>query len=121
MHTRKVALVTGANKGLGFEIARQLGRRGFTFLGARDERKGALAADELRAEGFDAHPAVLDVTSPAHVEALPRFLGERFGRLDVLVNNAGVLLDRHTPPSSLDPAVLRATFDANFFGAFAVA
>jgi NAD(P)-dependent dehydrogenase (short-subunit alcohol dehydrogenase family) len=121
MNTKRVALVTGANKGLGLATSRQLARQGITVaLGVREEGRGADAARRLRDEGLDVHPVRLDVTDPATIEPLPRLLEDRFGRLDVLVNNAGVLLDRGTPPSDLDPEVLRQTFDANFFGAFAV-
>jgi NAD(P)-dependent dehydrogenase (short-subunit alcohol dehydrogenase family) len=89
--SKTVALITGANKGLGFEIARQLGQQGLVVvLGARDEAKGQAAAGQLRAEGIDAHAVKLEVSAPADLEALPGFFRERFGRLDVLVNNAGI-------------------------------
>ena len=123
MHGKKVALVTGANKGIGFEIARQLGGHGFTVvLAARDEGKATDAAARLAAEGLDAHGVVLDVTDPSTAEAAARWLDERFGRLDVLINNAGVGLEfaSHTRPSQLDLKTLRATYATNFFGAFAV-
>ena len=88
----KVALITGANKGIGLEIARQLGRQGFTvLLGSRDEARGRAAADTLRGEGIDAHAVTLDVTREADMAGLPARLQEQFGRLDVLVNNAGVM------------------------------
>src|SRR5271169_5633184 len=91
MDGKKVALVTGANKGIGFEISRQFGRHGFTVvLAARDEKKVADAAARLQGEGLDAHGVVLDVTNPSSAEAAARWLDERYGRLDVLVNNAGV-------------------------------
>jgi NAD(P)-dependent dehydrogenase (short-subunit alcohol dehydrogenase family) len=90
----KVALVTGANKGLGFEIARQLGQERVTVvLGARDDAKAKAAADKLRAEGVDAHAVKLDVNNESDVEALPAFFQSKFARLDILVNNAGVALD----------------------------
>jgi NAD(P)-dependent dehydrogenase (short-subunit alcohol dehydrogenase family) len=118
---KKVALVTGSNKGIGFEIARQLGRRGMTVLiGARDEKRGAEAAGKLRDEGIDAHHVRLDVSDAATVAPLAATIEARFGRLDVLVNNAGVLLDQNVPPSALDVEVLKKTFDVNVFGAFAV-
>jgi len=120
MSTNKVALVTGANKGIGLEIARRLGRLGFTVLiGARDEGRGRAAAEQLRAEGLDAIPVRLDVTDQATIDAAARRIEAEFGKLDVLVNNAAVFLDR-APPSQLDMATLRQTFDTNFFGVFAV-
>jgi NAD(P)-dependent dehydrogenase (short-subunit alcohol dehydrogenase family) len=119
--TKRVALVTGSNKGIGFEIARQLGRRGRTVLiGARDEKRGAEAASKLRDEGIDAHHVRLDVSDAATIAPLAAAIEARFGRLDVLVNNAGVLLDQNVPPSALDVGVLKKTFDTNVFGAFAV-
>jgi NAD(P)-dependent dehydrogenase (short-subunit alcohol dehydrogenase family) len=121
MHAKKVALVTGANKGIGFEIVRQLARQGLTvILGARDKERGEKAAGQLRDEGLDVQFVRLDVSDPASIAALPGFFTERFGRLDVLVNNAGILIDQGIPPSQLDEAKLRQTFDTNFFGAFAV-
>jgi len=94
MHKNKVALITGANKGLGFEIARQLGQQGVTVvLGARDNAKAEEVAKELKAEGVDAHAVKLDVTREADVAGLPAFFESKFGRLDILVNNAGVMSD----------------------------
>jgi NAD(P)-dependent dehydrogenase (short-subunit alcohol dehydrogenase family) len=123
MGGKKVALVTGANKGIGLEISRQLGRRGFAVvLAARDEKKVNEAAARLRGEGLDAQAVVLDVTDPASAAAAARWLEDRYGRLDVLVNNAGVGHEfaAGTRPSQLTMETLRATFDTNFFGAFAV-
>jgi NAD(P)-dependent dehydrogenase (short-subunit alcohol dehydrogenase family) len=123
MHGNKVALVTGANKGIGFEISRQLGKHGFTVvLAARDEQKAAAAAKILKAEGLDAHGVLLDVTKPGTAEAAARWLDERFGRLDVLVNNAGVGYEfaTVTKPSQLTMETLRATYETNFFGVFTV-
>ncbi len=123
MHDKKVALVTGANKGIGHEIARQLGGLGFTVvLAGRDGRKVEDAAARLRGEGLDAQGVVLDVTDPATIEAAARWLDERFGRLDVLINNAGVSFEfaSGTKPAQLDMETLRATYETNFFGVFAV-
>ena len=123
MHDKKVALVTGANKGIGFEIARQLGARGFTVvLAGRDERKATDAAARLRDERVDAHGAVLDVTDPSQAEAAARWLDGRFGRLDVLVNNAGVGLEfaRQMRPSEVSLETFRTTYETNVFGPFAV-
>ncbi len=95
MNANKVALVTGANKGLGLEISRQLGQQGITVvLGSRDPARGQAAADTLRAEGLDTHPVKLEVTNADDIAALPAFLEQAFGRLDILVNNAGVMTDK---------------------------
>ncbi len=123
MHGKKVALVTGANKGIGFEISRQLANNGFTVvLGARDESKGAEAAARLRGEGLDALSVKLDVTDRGTAGAAERFLDERFGRLDVLVNNAGVSQEFGvgTRPSAVSLATLKATYETNVFGVVAV-
>ncbi len=123
MHDKKVALVTGANKGIGLEIGRQLAGRGFTVaLAGRDRARVDAAAAQLQGDGFDVHGVVLDVTDPATIEAAARRLDERFGRLDVLVNNAGVSHEfaQGTRPSQLDLETLKATYETNVFGAFAV-
>lgn len=123
MSEKKVALVTGANKGIGLEISRQLGRQGFTVIvAARDERKASEAVGQLRGEGIDAHGVRLDVTDPASAGAAARWVAESLGRLDVLVNNAGVALESggRVKPSELSLDVLRATYDTNVFGVFTV-
>ena len=112
----RVAVVTGANKGIGLEIARQLGRQGITvFLGARDEERGRAAAEKLHAEGLDARPLRLDVTDDASVAAAASFVEQNAGRLDVLVNNAGVAID-DGPPSRVSIDALRRTYETNVFG-----
>ena len=116
----KVALVTGANKGIGLEIARQLGRLGFMVLiGARGAERGLAAEQELRAEGLDAVLLLLDVTDQASIDAAARVVEDRYGRLDVLVNNAAIAID-DAPPSLLDVATLRTTYDTNVFGLFSI-
>ena len=116
MTDKTVALITGANKGLGLEIARQLGKQGLVVvLGARDEAKGAAAAAELRKQDIKAHAVKLDVTNKDDVAALPAYFKDKFGRLDVLVNNAGIS-ERH----SEDVESLRRVFETNLFGAVAV-
>jgi NAD(P)-dependent dehydrogenase (short-subunit alcohol dehydrogenase family) len=114
----KLALVTGANRGIGFEIARQLARGGVqVILTARDEAKGQLAVSRLRKEGLDVNCLRLDVTDAAAIRDLPGTLARDFGGLDILVNNAGVMID---PKGSrvLDSReqTYRATLEANFFG-----
>ncbi|RZK22159.1 MAG: SDR family oxidoreductase [Hymenobacter sp.] len=114
---QRVALITGANKGLGLEIARQLGQQGLTVvLGARQDKANAPAA-ALRAQGLDTHALMLDVTSAADVAALPQFFQRTFGRLDILVNNAGVQLDNGLDTS---PDALRQTYEANVIGPYAI-
>jgi len=121
MHAKPVALVTGANKGIGFEISRQLASRGYTVaLGARDERKGAEAASRLRHVGLDSDSVRLDVADPRSIAALPAYFKERFGRLDVLVNNAGIANDWGLKPSATPVESIREVFETNFFGAIAV-
>ncbi len=120
---KRLALVTGANKGIGYEVARQLGRdHGVTVLvGARDAARGREAADRLRAEGIDARAVRLDVTDPAGAAAAAGQIDRDFGGvLDVLVNNAGVSLDGWAPPSQTDLAKFKATYDTNVFGPLAV-
>ncbi|WP_017315893.1 SDR family oxidoreductase [Mastigocladopsis repens] len=118
---KKIALVTGANKGLGFEISRQLAKQEITVLiGARDESKGAEAAEKLQAEGLDVQSIKLDVTDTSTIETAGKKIEERFGKLDILVNNAGIILDWGVNPSDLELNVLKQTFETNLFGAFAV-
>jgi NAD(P)-dependent dehydrogenase (short-subunit alcohol dehydrogenase family) len=114
----KIALITGANKGIGFETARQLGRKAITVLvGARDRAKAKEAATRLRAEGVDAHPLLLDVSDSASIQQAAREVEQKYGRLDILVNNAGIMVDdrkREISEQTLD--TWRQTFDTNFFG-----
>ena len=120
MADKKIALITGANKGIGKEIARQLGARGMTVLiGARDAGRGEEAAAELTAGGAEAHAVRLDVTDAASIESAVSHIESQYGRLDVLVNNAGIALDSG-PASTLDVDILRRTYETNVFGVFAV-
>ena len=113
---RRVAVVTGANKGIGREIARQLAREGITvFIGARDEQRGREAAEKLRAEGLDVRPLRLDITDDASVAAAAAALERDPGRLDILVNNAGIAID-DGPPSRVSIDVLKRTYETNVFG-----
>ncbi|WP_375416511.1 SDR family oxidoreductase [uncultured Hymenobacter sp.] len=117
---KKVALITGANKGLGLEIARQLGQQGISVvLGAR-QGKAEAAAAELRQAGLDAYAVNLDVTSAADIAALPPFLEEKFGRLDILVNNAGVQHDFDQENGEVSVDSLRQTYETNVFGPYAI-
>jgi NAD(P)-dependent dehydrogenase (short-subunit alcohol dehydrogenase family) len=128
-----VALVTGANKGIGFEVARQLGEAGFlVLLGARDIGRGVAAAATLESEGHCVRLEHLDVTDESSIAAAAKRISNSPGRLDVLVNNAGILSDGEfngldefgepivTPPSQVAVNVMRSTYEANIFGAVAV-
>lgn len=115
-----IALVTGANRGIGFEIARQLAQKGSLILvGARDLVRGERAAEALRSEGFEARPVQLDVTDDASIRRAAEWIDAEFGRLDILVNNAGIAIDDKAP-SEVSHDVLRQTYETNFFGPVAV-
>jgi NAD(P)-dependent dehydrogenase (short-subunit alcohol dehydrogenase family) len=118
---KKIALITGANKGIGYEIARQLGKQGYLILvGSRDKKRGQAATDRLKAEGIDAHLQLLDVThDPSHVRTRD-FIENEYGRLDVLVNNAGAAHDKVLKPSEIPIDTVREVFEPNFFGVIAV-
>ncbi|HTR36409.1 MAG TPA: SDR family oxidoreductase [Bryobacteraceae bacterium] len=113
-----VALITGANKGIGFEIARGLGARKIVVLvGARDEGRGKAAADKLKGEGIDARAVPLDVTNPDSIARTAQWIKDQFGRLDILVNNAGIA--DWGKPSDVDLAKVREVYDTNVFGPMA--
>ncbi|TQM77795.1 short-subunit dehydrogenase [Saccharothrix saharensis] len=116
----KIALVTGANKGIGYAIARGLGAIGFVVgVGARDGVRREEAVERLRAEGVDAFGVALDVTSDESVAAAAGAVERTVGRLDVLVNNAGIagrIEGGAQDPTTLDLDVLRTVLDTNVIG-----
>lgn len=121
MIEKKIALITGANKGLGFETARQLGEQNIKVLiGARDETRGREAAEKLQKDGFDAEFILIDVTDEKTLEAAAKYVEETYGKLDVLVNNAGIAVEYGMNPNEISLEKIRQTFDTNFFGVIAV-
>ncbi|MFJ8476254.1 SDR family NAD(P)-dependent oxidoreductase [Kitasatospora sp. NPDC094011] len=117
----RIALITGANKGIGLATARELARAGHTVLiGARAPERGAEAAAGLTAEGLDARFVRLDVTDPATVAAAAALVTAEYGRLDTLVNNAAITRDFGTTPETLPLDDLRTTYETNVFGAVTV-
>lgn len=120
--SEKIALITGANKGIGLETARQLGKQGIIVLiGSRDADRGNAAAAQLKGEGIKAHFLPLDVTVQSTITAAADRIEKEFGRLDILVNNAGLLnYAGEATPATVSQETLRTTFDLNFFGLVAV-
>jgi NAD(P)-dependent dehydrogenase (short-subunit alcohol dehydrogenase family) len=121
----RIALITGGNRGVGLQTARELGRQGIlTVLGVRDPEKGAAAASRLEAEGCRAEVVRLDLADASTYTAVYRYLEDRFGKLDILINNAGVWKESETASSAvpdhhrtsvLPMEILRETFETNFF------
>ncbi|MEV0534477.1 SDR family oxidoreductase [Kitasatospora sp. NPDC050463] len=121
MSERTIALVTGANKGIGYEIAVGLGALGWRVgVGARDDERRAAAVEKLRACGVEAFGVPLDVTDDASVSAAARLIEERAGRLDVLVNNAAVAGGMPQEPTKVDPATIRTVVETNVIGVIRV-
>jgi len=118
---RKIVLITGASKGIGFATAGELARAGHTvLLGARDRERGAAAAAELAGPGLDARFVHLDVTDPATIATAAGEIEAGHGRLDILINNAGISRDRPHSPDELPVAALREIYETNVFGVVAV-
>ena len=117
----KIALVTGANKGIGFETARQLAKLDIKVLiGARDEVKGKEAEATLVAEGLDVEFIHLDVDNLETHKSAANKIVEKYGKLDILVNNAGISIDKTNKASETPIETFRKTFDTNFFNLIAL-
>ncbi|MEU4475144.1 SDR family oxidoreductase [Micromonospora sp. NPDC023888] len=121
MSQTTIALVTGANKGIGYEIAAGLGALGWSVgVGARDDTRREAAVEKLRAAGVDAFGVPLDVTDDASVAAAVRLVEKRAGGLDVLVNNAGVTGGVPQEPTTVDLAAVRTAVETNVIGVIRV-
>lgn len=120
MAAEKIAFITGGNKGLGFETARQLGKQGIkVVIGSRDLEKGKEAAAKLKAEGVNAEAIRFDVTRAADYQEVYKYFEKNYGRLDILINNAGITKENFlggNQTSTTSAEVLHETFDTNFFG-----
>ncbi len=113
----RVAVVTGANRGIGYEICRQLSSLGVAVvLTARDGDAGNQAREKLAVEGIDVHFHKLDVTNEGSIQKLAKFIENQVGRADILVNNAGIYIDRGIAPLEVGAELVRGTMETNFIG-----
>lgn len=120
-HNKQVALVTGANRGIGYELVKQLAFNGFrSILASRDLEKGHEAAQRLKQSGLDVSFVRMDVDDQESIRQASLTVNETFGRLDVLINNAGVYLDENEMLLTMDPSILEKTMSTNFFGVYHV-
>ncbi|WKA60214.1 SDR family oxidoreductase [Planococcus shenhongbingii] len=120
-HIKQVALVTGGNRGIGYELVKQLAVNGFkVILTSRDAEKGQKAAQILQESKLDVSFAVMDVEEKESIRQAASAINDQYGRLDVLINNAGVYLDEHEKLLAMDPGILEKTMATNFFGAYYV-
>ncbi|MEU1426533.1 SDR family oxidoreductase [Nocardia sp. NPDC005746] len=117
MSERTIALVTGANKGIGYEIAAGLGALGWRIgVGARDRQRRETAVEKLCAAGTDAFGVPLDVTDDASVAAAAELIAEQAGGLDVLINNAAITGGMPQTPTTVDPSTVRIVVETNVIG-----
>jgi len=117
---QKVAFITGGNRGIGLETARQLAQTGVeVVIGSRDLRKGEAEAAKLRGDGLKVNAIEFDISKQADYKKAYNYFDKKYGKLDILINNAGVSKEGFSnpmTPSTVPPAVLRETFETNFFG-----
>ncbi|MCS7073702.1 MAG: SDR family oxidoreductase [Bacteroidia bacterium] len=114
MNGPKIAVVTGSNKGIGFEITRQLAQQGILVLaGVREQAKGEQILKLL--PGLPVRPVLLEMTNTEHQQQIANLIAHEYGKLDILVNNAGILPDQGTKPSTIPLSMLRETFETNYF------
>jgi NAD(P)-dependent dehydrogenase (short-subunit alcohol dehydrogenase family) len=124
MQTQKIALVTGANRGIGLEISLQLAAKGYTLLlGVRDPKIGKKTEEQFKSKSLDAHFVQLDVSKTESITQACEFIKKEYGRLDVLVNNAGIFIDSpedRSPVSAFqtDPKAITDTYTTNTLGPF---
>lgn len=117
----KVALVTGGNRGIGYELVKQLALKGFkVILASRNPEKGHKAIQQLRESNLDVSFVSIDVANQESIRQASTTVNERYGRLDVLINNAGVYLDENKKLVAMDPSILEKTMAINFFGVYHV-
>ena len=117
MSSKRIALITGANRGIGLEVSRQMGKMGYTLvLGCRSEARGRSAQETLRAEGIDATCVGLDMADPASIEAAAARVGQDHPHLDVLVNNAAIHFDTWQRASNADLDVVQEAITTNTLG-----
>ena len=116
-HDKRVALVTGANRGIGYVISRRLGEQSITvILGARDPNKGAEACSRLQGEGLDVHFELLDMSDEKSIKAAIGSIRKQFGRLDILVNNAGIMIDGEEDAQNVGQETIQMTMQTNVMG-----
>ena len=121
MESKKIVFINGANRGIGFETARELAEKGVhVVLGVRSAELGKAAVEKLRQQSLESEYLEFDVKNPQHYKIAAKFFEEKFGRLDIFVNNAGIMIDGATPTSEIGPEKLRETFDVNFFAPIAI-
>ena len=119
--TQRVALVTGANKGIGREIARQLARAGISvIIGARDLGRAQVAVDDLASHGLRVESLRIDLNDAVSIQSAAEFIQANYGRLDILVNNAGIVDTHDGPPSTAAPEAVRRIIETNFVGTLQV-